>query len=82
MLYYTTLAMHYHVYHLQGKMEVLQTKVEMMQDEQSHRRKVEMALAARSTVSPKPIGELVASLSSHGIIVGWCCGYWIWLSQV
>ena len=38
-------------------MEVMQTKVEIMQDEQSHRRKVEMALAARSTVSPKLMGE-------------------------
>ena len=41
---------------MQGKMEVMQSKVDMMQDELSHRRKeVEMALAERNTASHKPV---------------------------
>ena len=35
-------------------MEVMQGKVDMLQDELSHRRKMEMALATRTTASHKP----------------------------
>ena len=51
---------------MQGKVEAMQDKVDMLQDELSHRRKVEMALATRTTASkskfaiaasPKPMSE-------------------------
>ena len=38
-------------------MNVMQCKVDMMQDELSHRRKEGMALAARNATSPEPIRE-------------------------
>ena len=37
---------------MQGKMEVMQGKMEVMQDELSHKREVEMTLAARNTATP------------------------------
>ena len=43
---------------MQTQVEAMQSKVEVMQDELSHRRKeVEMALAARDTAFPNPMGN-------------------------